>query len=294
MLATMRQHDTVVVQAEHGYELIDSGEGMKLERYGDIVLARPDPQALWKKSQSEQKWLHAHASYSRKGKEGEWRITPGTPQSWTIEYGGVSLIIKPTSFKHTGLFPEQRAHWDWSRSLIQKRGTGVKVLNLFGYTGGASCAAAQAGAQVTHVDASKVAVSWARDNAKQSGLEHAPIRWIIDDVFAFVKREIKRGNTYDLIIMDPPAFGRGPKGELWKIEEGFVSLISDVEQLLSPHPLGVLVSGYAAGYSHHSFENVLYTIAEKRGGQVTSGEIALKESQSNRLLSCGIFARLSL
>ncbi len=293
MLSFMR-YDTVIVASEHDYALIDSGDGMKLERYGAVTLARPDPQALWKKQQPENVWLRANASYSRKGKEGEWRIAPGTPQSWSIHYGGITLLIKPTSFKHTGLFPEQRAHWDWSRALIQKRGAGVKVLNLFGYTGGASCAAAQAGAQVTHVDASKVAVSWARENARQSGLEHAPIRWIIDDVFAFVRREIKRGNTYDLIIMDPPAFGRGPKGELWKIEEGFVSLITDIEKLLTHQPLGVLVSGYAAGFSHHSFENVLQVLVQKRGGVVSGGEIALKELETERLLSCGIFARWTL
>lgn len=287
----MKHHDTLIVASEHDYELIDSGNGMKLERYGSITLARPDPQALWSKAETEREWLKAQASYTRKGKEGEWHISPGTPQSWVIQYGGLSLTIKPTSFKHTGLFPEQRVHWDWSRDLIQKRGAGVKVLNLFGYTGGASLAAAQAGAQVTHVDASKVAVTWARENARNSGLEAAPIRWIIDDVFAFVRREIKRGNTYDLIIMDPPAFGRGPKGELWKIEEGFVSLITDIEQLLSAKPLGVLVSGYAAGYSHHSFENVLNHLVTNRGGTVVGGEIALKESHKGRLLPCGIFAR---
>lgn len=289
----MQKRDTLIVDSGKDYELLDSGEGMKLERYGDIVLARPDPQALWEKKKGASTWLTAHASYARKGKEGEWRITPDTPSSWKIHYGGLELIIKPTSFKHTGLFPEQRAHWEWSRDVIQKRGGQVKVLNLFGYTGGASLAAADAGAHVTHVDASKVAVSWAKENAKASHLEHAPIRWIIDDVFAFVRREIKRGNTYDLIIMDPPAFGRGPKGELWKIEEGFVNLIRDIERLLSEKPIGVLVSGYAAGFSHNSFENVLRYIVEKRRGTIESGEIALKESQSERLLPCGIFARWS-
>ncbi len=287
----MQKRDTLVVESESDYALLDSGGGMKLERFGDIILARPDPQALWDTMSSSSTWLKAHASYTRKGKDGQWHITPNTPASWNIHYGGLSLVIKPTSFKHTGLFPEQRVHWDWSRKLLQKQKTPIKVLNLFGYTGGATLAAAESGAQVTHVDASKVAVTWARENAKASKLDTAPIRWIIDDVFAFVRREIKRGNTYDLIIMDPPAFGRGPKGELWKIEEGFVALISDIERLLSEKPLGVLVSGYAAGYSHHSFENVLEHLVSKRKGVLESGEIALKELHSERLLSCGIFAR---
>lgn len=291
----MVEKETLIVQGKDDYELLDSGKEMKLERYGSVILARPDPQALWERRLPESKWLTADASYSRKGKEGVWRIRPETPESWNISYAGLSLIIKPTSFKHTGLFPEQRAHWEWTTHVIKKHhsGTQVKVLNLFGYTGGATLAAAHAGAHVTHVDASKVAVSWARDNAQASGLETRPIRWIIDDVFAFVRREIKRGNTYDLIIMDPPAFGRGPKGELWKIEEGFVALIHDIEKLLSPKALGVLVSGYAAGYSHHSYENVMHHLVRTRGGVVTGGEIALQESGSARLLSCGIFARWS-
>ncbi|MFM2414584.1 MAG: hypothetical protein RI911_277 [Candidatus Parcubacteria bacterium] len=287
----MKHNDIIIVPSSEDYQLLDSGSGMKLERFGDVVLARPDPQVLWDKHAPESLWLKAHASYKRSGKQGEWYIAPGTPESWPIHYGDLSIVIKPTTFKHTGLFPEQRAHWDWSRSLIKKAGRQIKVLNLFGYTGAASLAAAQAGAQVTHVDASKVAVAWAKENALHSKLQEAPIRWIIDDVFAFVRREMKRGNTYDMIIMDPPAFGRGPKGELWKIEEGFTTLIHDVEQLLSQTPLGIMVSGYAAGYSHLSFQNVLGYVKKKRGGMLESGEIALEEVGSKRLLSCGIFAR---
>jgi 23S rRNA (cytosine1962-C5)-methyltransferase len=201
------------------------------------------------------------------------------------------LRIKPTSFKHTGLFPEQRAHWDWSRELITNAKRPVSVLNLFAYTGGASLAAAQAGAKVTHVDASKVAVAWAKDNAALSGLTDAPIRWIIDDVFAFVRREIKRGNRYDAIIMDPPAFGRGPKGELWKIEAGLQQLVRDCEQLLTEKPLFMLMSGYAAGYSSLSFGNVFAEAMKQRGGTITTGEIALMDIARTRPLSCGIYTR---
>jgi 23S rRNA (cytosine1962-C5)-methyltransferase len=214
------------------------------------------------------------------------------PPSWKISYGGLQLVVKPTSFKHTGLFPEQKAHWDWFRPLIEKANRPITVLNLFGYTGAASLAAAHAGAQVTHVDASKVAVSWARENAEASGLSEKPIRWIIDDVFLFVRRELKRGKRYDAIIMDPPAFGRGPKGELWKIEEGLIDLVADCSRLLSDAPLFFLMSGYAAGYSHHTFENIARSAPVlSESGMIESGEIALQESHAKRLLSCGIYTR---
>jgi 23S rRNA (cytosine1962-C5)-methyltransferase len=211
----------LVTQAEKDYELIDSGEGEKLERYGEIILARPDPQALWKKSLSKKEWDAAHAHFLREGEKGEWKVKKDVPDKWTIDFTGLTFGIKLSAFKHTGIFPEQKSNWEWIQKVIksQKEIAKPKILNLFAYTGGATLAAAKAGAEVVHVDGSKVAMTAARENAELSGLKDKPIRWILDDVLTFVKREVKRGNTYDGIIMDPPAFGRGPEGEIWKIED---------------------------------------------------------------------------
>lgn len=282
---------TLKTQEQEGYALLDSGREQKLERYGDVLLARPDPQALWEKRLGEGEWAKAQGRYERKGKEGIWHAQ-NLPESWHISFGGFNFLIKPNSFKHTGLFPEQLSNWEWI--ALQKPKT---VLNLFGYTGGATLAAAKVGAKVTHVDASKTAVAWARENAKLSGLEDAPIRWITEDALTFVKREIKRGTKYDAVVMDPPAFGHGPAGELWKVEEDFLELMKLLPQLLSEKPLFVLINGYAAGYSPLAFAYNLEFLTKKFGGEIEYGDLAIEESTPStslgitRTLPCGIFAR---
>ena len=229
--------------------------------------------------------------YIREGGEGKWEVKKDLPKEWSVAFGGLQFLIRPTSFKHTGLFPEQLSNWDWMRETIQHARKPVSVLNLFGYTGGASLAAAQAGASVTHVDASKTAVAWARENAAASGLADKPVRWITEDVIQFVKREIKRGTRYDAIVMDPPAFGHGPDGELWKIEEDLLPLMDLCAQLLSDNPLFVLMNGYAAGYSPLAFAYNLESFAKKLGGSIEYGDLTIEEKGSSRYLPCGIFAR---
>lgn len=288
------KHLTLVTKASKEYELIDSGHGEKLERYGEFVLARPDPQALFEKRLLEREWKKAHGWYERQGKTGTWHTKQVLPKEWPISFGGIELLVRPTSFKHTGLFPEQLPHWEWAAEKIATAGRPVSVLNLFAYTGGATLSAAKAGASVTHVDASKSAVAWAKENAVLSNLSEKPVRWLIDDVTVFLKREVKRGNTYDAIIMDPPAFGHGPKDELWKIEEDFLSLMKLCHSVLSEKPLFMLVSGYAAGYSPIAFLNNLEPLTKKYGGTVEYGEVALEESVTARLLPAGIFARWSV
>ena len=295
------------------YELLDSGEGEKLERFGNIVLSRPDPQALWRKGMSE--WKDVDAKYEHKAEGGEWRYKDGKLDKWAIEFGGLKFWIKPTTFKHVGLFPEQVSNWDWIREIItvpsrrqqiSLRGVasretalacGHNILNLFAYTGGATLACAQAGASVVHVDSSKSSMTWARENAELSELADKPIRWILEDARAFVKREIKRGNKYDGIIMDPPAFGHGANDEIWKIEEHFLELVEDCASLLTDHPLFFLINGYASGYSAIAYENIFKSLKEKLGGSIEIGELAIEESvrqgNSPRLLPCGIFARWS-
>ncbi len=299
------ERKTLITKSEREYALLDSGEEEKLEQYGVYVLARPDPQALWEKHLSKQEWEGAHGRFVREGREGTWHTRKDFPKEWQIEFGGLKFLIRPTSFKHTGLFPEQLSNWDWVRERITKAGSGVSVLNLFGYTGGATLAVAQAGAEVCHVDASKTAVAWAKENAVLSELSEKPIRWIVEDVLVFVKREIKRGKKYDAIIMDPPAFGHGPKKELWKIEEDFLELMRLCEQLLSENPLFVLVNGYAAGYSPLAFAYNLERFEKKYGGSIESGDLAIEQKThstrqqadlrqgSERILPCGIFARWS-
>jgi 23S rRNA (cytosine1962-C5)-methyltransferase len=289
--------ETIILKvgASRDYELLDSGEGEKLERFGKFVLSRPDPQALWKKQLPESQWKKADGFFTRDERQGEWKLGKDVPKRWEIEFGGLKLIVKPTAFKHTGLFPEQSANWEWTRGLIQNRQSAPapEILNLFGYTGSASLAAAEAGARVVHVDGSKAAITWGKENAELSGLAGKPIRWILDDARAFVAREIKRGRKYDGIIMDPPAFGHGPESELWKIEEHFVGLIEDCKKLLSDEPLFFLINGYSAGYSAIAYKNNLLDIVEKFGGAIEIGELTLEESGTGRLLPCGIFARWS-
>jgi 23S rRNA (cytosine1962-C5)-methyltransferase len=277
-----------VTQKQNDYELLDSGEGEKLERFGEIILARPDPQALWKKS-DEKIWSLAHCRYERRGTSGAWVVSKECPQKWQITLQGLQFVIKRSSFKHTGIFPEQLSNWKWIEEY--SRGDKLNVLNLFGYTGGATLAAARARASVTHVDGSKVALTWARDNAEASGLAEAPIRWILDDARSFVKREIKRGVRYDGIIMDPPAFGRGPKGEVWNIEDDFRTLFDLCAEVLSPSPKFFLMNGYAAGYSAQTYHNFLRELTTRFGGTIESGELAIEETSAGRILPAGIFAR---
>lgn len=280
----------LVTQPTTDYELLDSGREEKLERYERFVLARPDPQALWEKQLGAARWEAADGQYVRTGREGEWRVKKDLPKQWGILFGGLKLLIKPTSFKHTGLFPEQESNWEWLRDSIAKAGRPVSVINLFGYTGGATLVAAEAGATVTHVDASKTAVAWARENAKLSQLADKPIRWMVEDVLVFVRREIKRGNHYDVIVMDPPAFGHGPKDELWKIEEHLLELMELCKELISDQPLGILINGYAAGYSSLAFAYNLEPFVKKFGGALQYGDLGIEE-KGGRLLPAGIYAR---
>jgi 23S rRNA (cytosine1962-C5)-methyltransferase len=296
------------------YELLDSGDGEKLERFGDFTLSRPDPQVLWRKLLPDSEWKKADGRFARDSKDGGWSLSKTLPSRWKIDFAGLKFWIRPTPFKHVGLFPEQATNWDWMREQIEKANkkttasaensdSGIEVLNLFGYTGGATLACAQAGAKVVHIDGSKVAITWARENAELSGLEKKPIRWILDDARAFVKREIKRGRKYHGIIMDPPAFGHGPDNEVWKIEEDFMSLIEMCFSVLADKPLFLLVNGYAAGYSAHAYENALRPLVEKYGGKIEKGELVLKEkgtasvngakngANGGRSLPCGIYAR---
>jgi 23S rRNA (cytosine1962-C5)-methyltransferase len=288
------------------YELLDSGAGEKLERFGPYTLRRPDPQALWKKSLEDKEWKKADASFVRSsqgragdGNNAKWRMKDGTPKEWVIEIADLKFLIKPTAFKHTGLFPENEPNWNWIQEKIKKSqeipGTSltrsVKVLNLFGYTGGATLAALKAGAEVTHIDGSKSAIAWAKQNADFSKLADKKVRWIEEDARKFVQREIKRGNKYEAIIMDPPAFGHGANNELWKIEEDFIKLLDSCLEILSDNPLFVLVNGYSAGYSAIAYENSLLPFVNKYGGSIESGELTIEESKTGRLLPAGIFSR---
>ncbi|MDD5998517.1 MAG: class I SAM-dependent methyltransferase [Lachnospiraceae bacterium] len=274
------------------YEVIDTSKGEKLERWGKYILLRPDPQVLWDTPKKNPAWkrLNAHYHRSKKG-GGEWEFFD-LPEQWSIHYKDLTFHLKPFSFKHTGLFPEQATNWDWFSDLIQKANRPIKVLNLFAYTGGATCAAAKAGASVTHVDASKGMVTWAKENAQASGLADAPIRWIVDDCVKFVEREIRRGNHYDAIIMDPPSYGRGPKGEIWKIEEKIHPFIALCEQLLSDDPLFFLVNSYTTGLAPAVLTYLISTeVVAKHGGKVVSDEIGLPVSSNGLILPCGAAGR---
>lgn len=273
------------------YEVIDCSKGEKLERWGDYILVRPDPQVIWDTPRKEKGWhkMNAHYHRSKKG-GGEWEFFD-LPQQWSIHYRNLTFQLKPFSFKHTGLFPEQAANWDWFSELIKKAGRPVKVLNLFAYTGGATIAAAAAGASVTHVDASKGMVTWAKENAASSGLTDAPIRWIVDDCVKFVEREIRRGNHYDAIIMDPPSYGRGPKGEIWKIEESIHPLVKLCAQLLVDRPLFFLINSYTTGLQPAVLSYLIGTELKRFPGKVTADEIGLPVSSNGLALPCGASGR---
>ena len=279
------------------YEILDTCGGEKLERWGDYILLRPDPQVIWDTPKKLPEWKKLNAHYHRsKSGGGEWEFI-NLPKQWTINYGDLTFNLKPFTFKHTGLFPEQAVNWDWFSEKIRnakKSGREVKVLNLFAYTGGATLAAAAAGAKVTHVDASKGMVGWAKENAVSSGLADAPIRWLVDDCVKFVERELRRGNKYDGIIMDPPSYGRGPKGEIWKLEEKLHSFIALCSQLLSDDALFFLVNSYTTGLAPAVLTYLISTeVVSKFGGSVVSEEIGLPVRASGLVLPCGASGRWS-
>ncbi|MCR4923384.1 MAG: class I SAM-dependent methyltransferase [Lachnospiraceae bacterium] len=275
------------------YEVIDTSLGEKLERFGDYLLIRPDPLIIWNKERKNKGWKKPNAHYHRSNKGGgEWEFFD-LPDQWAISYRGLTFNLKPFSFKHTGIFPEQAVNWDWFSELISAAKRPVSVLNLFAYTGGATLSAAGAGARVTHVDASKGMVNWARENAVSSGLKEAPIRWLVDDCVKFVEREIRRGNKYDAIIMDPPSYGRGPKGEIWKLEESLFPFIEKCTLLLSDTPLFFLINSYTTGLQPAVLSYILsMTVIKKFGGQVMADEIGLPVTESGLTLPCGSSARV--
>ena len=276
------------------YQVLDTSDGEKLELWGSYKLIRPDPQVIWKTPRGRE-WRNPNGHYHRSHKGGgEWEFRD-LPEEWTIHYRDLSFRLKPFNFKHTGLFPEQAVNWDWFSGIIQNAvssGRKVKVLNLFAYTGGATVAAAKAGASVTHVDAAKGMVTWAKENASISGLSDAPIRWLVDDCGKFVEREIRRGNTYDAIIMDPPSYGRGPKGEIWKIEESIYPFLMNACKLLSDDPLFVLVNSYTTGLQPAVLSYLLHTALDGRHkGTVESSEIGLPVKGNGLILPCGAAGR---
>ncbi len=277
------------------YEVIDCSRGEKLERWGDYLLIRPDPQIIWDTSRRHAGWSRPDGHYHRSSKGGgQWEFFH-LPEQWNIRYRSLTFQLKPFSFKHTGLFPEQAANWDWFSSLIRQADRPVKVLNLFAYTGGATLAAAAAGAAVTHVDASKGMVGWAKENARVSGLENAPIRWLVDDCIKFTERELRRGNHYDAIIMDPPSYGRGPRGEVWKIEDAIHPLVRSCARLLSDRPLFFLINSYTTGLAPSVLSYLLALEVQRRfGGELEAGELGLPVTESGLVLPCGASGRWSL
>lgn len=275
------------------YELLDTSDGERLERWGDIILIRPDPQVIWKTPKQHPLWKKADARYHRSSKGGgQWEVYHNFPEEWDISYKDLTFKIKPMGFKHTGLFPEQAVNWDYLRDVIKASGRDdVKVLNLFAYTGGATVAALKAGASVCHVDASKGMVAYAKDNARLSGVADRPVRWLVDDCLKFVQREIRRGNKYDIIIMDPPSYGRGPGGEVWKLEEKIYEFVSTCEQVLSDDPLMVLINSYTTGLSPSVMQYILGSVfVPGHGGSVTCDEIGLPTTQTGMCLPCGASA----
>lgn len=275
------------------YELIDIGNGEKLERWGDIILRRPDPQVIWPAS-DEKLWNKAHAHFQRSDSgEGSWKYYQEIPQEWNISYKDLIFHVKPMGLKHTGLFPEQAVNWSWIIDKIKSCKEPVKVLNLFAYTGGATAAAAYAGAEeVCHVDSAKGMVSWAKENIQLSGLEHCRVRFIVDDAVKFVQREVRRGRQYDGIIMDPPSFGRGPKGEVWKIENELYELVELCSQILSPHPLFFLINAYTTGLAPAVLSNILtVTLNKKYGGKTNAEEVGLPVTGTALVLPCGASGR---
>ena len=273
------------------YEILDMANGEKLEKWGDIFLIRPDPQIIWKDKTKPELWKKANAHYHRsKSGGGEWEYIKRVPESWQIKYKDLTFNLKPMGFKHTGLFPEQAVNWDFMINKIKNAGREIKVLNLFAYTGGATVACSYAGASVCHVDSSKGMTAWAKENVQSSGLGDRPVRFIIDDVIKFVQREIRRGNKYDAIVMDPPSYGRGANGEVWNIEESLYKLVELCTEVLSDKPLFFLINSYTTGLSPTILSNIL-SLTIKAKGKITCGEIGLPMKDSKLILPCGIYGR---
>ena len=274
------------------YELIDCGGGEKLERWGKHVLVRPDPQAIWQTPRNNPLWRRPDARYARASTGGGAWEKKDVPAQWQVRYRELTFQVKPMNFKHTGLFPEQAANWDFAMEQIRRAGRPISVLNLFAYTGGATVACAAAGAAVCHVDAARGMVSWGRDNARASGLEDAPIRWIVDDCAKFVEREIRRGRRYDAIIMDPPSYGRGPSGEVWKLEDSLWPFVELVAGVLSDEPLFFLINSYTTGLAPSVLTYILESlITPKYGGRTRSDELGLPVTESGLALPCGATGR---
>ncbi len=271
------------------YELLDTSCGERLERWGEILLIRPDPQVIWHTPKKHPGWKQAHARYHRsKTGGGHWEYLKPIPEVWGIGYEGLTFQLKPMGFKHTGLFPEQAVNWDWCMNFIKEAKKPMKVLNLFAYTGGATLACSKAGASVTHVDASKGMVAWAKENAAVSGLAEKPLRWLVDDCIKFVKREIRRGNKYDGIILDPPSYGRGPGGEVWQLEEKLYDFLLDCREILNPDFGFMVLNSYTTGLSPSVMGYLLGDLlVSKFGGEVLSDEIGLKVTQTGLVLPCG-------
>lgn len=276
------------------YALIDSGEGRKLERFGAVVVDRPEPQALWARKLPAE-WAKAHAVFSASAddeEKGKWRLDKKVPESWPVDVGDVTMTCRLQGLWHLGLFPEQLPHWMWMLDAIGRvEGARPRVLNLFAYTGAASLLAARAGAEVTHVDASKKAVQWARDNQAASGLGDAPIRWIVDDAAKFVAREVRRGKTYHVILVDPPKFGRGPEGEVWDLFQGVAPLLRNAAQLLAPGPSALVLTVYAIRASALAFEQLMADVLGSRGGRLTAGELALEAARGGSAVPTSLFVR---
>ena len=273
------------------YEILDMANGEKLERWGNVYLIRPDPQIIWKNKSFPEKWNIANARYNRSSTGGgSWKYNKKIPENWQIKYKNLTFNIKPMGFKHTGLFPEQAVNWDWMISKIKNAKRDIKVLNLFAYTGGATVACSYAGASVCHVDSSKGMTAWAKENIASSGLSDRPVRFIVDDVVKFVNREIRRGNKYDGIIMDPPSYGRGTNGEVWKFEENISDLVELCSKVLSDNPLFFLINSYTTGISSTVLENILRLNIKKKG-KLSCGEVGLQMTNSKLVLPCGIYGR---
>jgi len=283
-----------ITQGWDDYQLIDSGDGEKLERFGEVLLVRPDPQVIWRRTLPSSVWQNADVMFYRTSKDqGVWKWNTKQKDSWIMHYKELTFRVRLTPFKHTGVFPEQTLQWDWMTNKITQCNRPISILNLFAYTGGASIAAAAAGAKVTHVDASRPAITWARENQKESNLEEKPIRWILDDVLKFVQREIKRGVTYDGIIMDPPAYGHGPTGEIWKFNDNFPQLMELCSKILSDEALFIIINAYAISSSALTIENVLRDYLKDRKGTIEAGELVIQEQNTQKLLSTGIYGRWS-
>ena len=277
------------------YELIDCGSGKKLERWNNVLLLRPDPQIIWNDTDLSKRYNNINAIYHRSNKGGgHWENLRATPSSWKVNYKNLTFMIKQMGFKHTGLFPEQAVNWDFMIDKIKTSNRNIKVLNLFAYTGGATVACLSAGASVVHVDSSRGMVDWCKENVKASNLEDKPVRYLVDDVVKFVKREIRRGNKYDAIVMDPPSYGRGAGGEVWDIEKDLLNLVELCTEILSDNPLFFIINTYTTGLSEGVFLNLLKsTVGKKYKGEITSEEIGLPIKNSDLVLPCGITSRFS-